>query len=221
MQEYLRAIYQLQEERSPVGTTDLAAYMDLAPASVTGMIRKLHDQGLVEHVPYRGVTLAPAGRQEVLRLVRIHRLWELFLAEVMDLSWDEVHEEAHRLEYATSDRLADRLAEFLDQPQTDPHGQRIPSREGVLPPRSSLPLADVEAGQTVALVEVPDGNAELLRYLGDLELYPGAKIQVVAVGPFNGPFTIQVGESERILGRDLAGRLMVAYAHDNREEHDA
>jgi DtxR family Mn-dependent transcriptional regulator len=220
MQEYLRAIYQLQEEQAPVSTTDLAAHLNVAPASVTGMLRKLHEQKLVEHVPYRGVTLAPAGRQEALRLVRIHRLWELFLAEVMDLSWDEVHEEAHRLEYATSDRLADRLAEFLDQPQTDPHGQRIPTREGALLPRRGFPLAEVEAGQAVALVEVPDGNPGLLRYLGELELYPGTKIQVVAVDPFNGPFTIRVGDSERVLGRDLAGKLMVAYTCDNREEHD-
>jgi DtxR family Mn-dependent transcriptional regulator len=220
MQEYLRAIYQLQEERAPVSTTDLAATMNVAPASVTGMIRKLHRRGLVEHVPYRGVTLAPAGRQEALRLVRIHRLWEAFLAEVLDLSWDEVHEEAHRLETATSDRLADLLAEFLDQPQTDPHGQRIPTRDGALPPRMSLPLAEVEVGQVVALLEVPDGNPELLRYLGDLELYPGAEIQVVAVDPFNGPFTIRVGSRERILGRELAGRLVVTYIDRSRGEHD-
>jgi DtxR family Mn-dependent transcriptional regulator len=185
------------------------------------MIRKLHDQGLVEHVPYRGVTLAPAGRQEALRLVRFHRLWELFLAEVMDLSWDEVHEEAHRLEYATSDRLADRLAEYLDQPQVDPHGHRIPSREGALPPRTCLPLAEIEAGQTVALLEVPDGDPELLRYLGDQELYPGTVFQVMAVAPFNGPLTVRVGERDHTLGRELAGRLMVTYALDNKEEHSA
>ena len=221
MQEYLRAIFLLQEEQAPVSTTDLAAHMNVAPASVTGMIHKLHDRGLVDHVPYHGVTLAPAGRQEALRLVRIHRLWELFLTEVMDLPWDEVHEEAYRLEYVTSDRLADRLAEFLDQPQTDPHGHRIPSREGTLPPRRCLPLAEVKAGQTVALIEVPDGDPELLRYLGDQELYPGAEIQVVAVAPFSGPFTIRVGDNERILGRELAGKLMVTYTRDHREEYDA
>jgi DtxR family Mn-dependent transcriptional regulator len=221
MQEYLRAIFQLQEEHSPVSTTELAASMDVAPASVTGMVRKLHDHGLVEYVPYKGVTLAPAGRQEALRLVRAHRLWELFLAEVMDLPWDEVHEEAHLLEYATSDRLADRLAEYLDQPQTDPHGQRIPTREGALPPRRCLPLAEVDVGQTVTLVEVPDGDSELLRFLGDHGLYPGAVIQVVAVDPFNGPFTIRVGDSERILGRELSGKLMVTYARDYLEVNDA
>jgi DtxR family Mn-dependent transcriptional regulator len=212
MQEYLRAIYQLQEEQSPVSTTDLAASMKVAPASVTGMIRKLHDRGLVEYVPYKGVALAPAGRQEALRLVRAHRLWELFLTEVMDLPWDEVHEEAHLLEYATSDRLADRLAEFLDQPQTDPHGHRIPTREGALAPRRCLPLTKVDIGHAVALLEVPDGNPELLRYLGDQGLYPGAEILVVAVDPFNGPLTIRVGDNERILGRELAGKLMVTYA---------
>ena len=210
-QEYLQAIYRLQIEPAPVSTTELAAYLEVTPASVTGMVRKLHRQGLVEHLPYQGVTLTPAGRQEALRLLRIHRLWELFLTRVLGISWDEVHAEAHRLEHATSDRLADRLAEFLDQPQADPHGQPIPSREGTLPARNSLPLSLVEAGQAVILAEVPDGNPELLRYLGDLALYPGAAIQVIAVAPFAGPLTIRLGESEQVLGRELAEQLLVTY----------
>jgi DtxR family Mn-dependent transcriptional regulator len=116
MEEYLQAIYQLQAEDSPVRTTKLAVHLRIAPASVTGMVRKLHLRGLVEHVPYQGVTLTPDGRQKALHLLRIRRLWELFLVEVLGISWDEVHQEAHRLEHATSDRLADRLAEYLDQP---------------------------------------------------------------------------------------------------------
>jgi DtxR family Mn-dependent transcriptional regulator len=219
VQEYLQAIYRLQVEQLPVSTTELAAYLEVAPASVTGMIHKLNRQGLVEYVPYQGVTLAPAGRQEALRLVRIHRLWELFLTKVLDISWDEVHQEAHLLEHATSDRLADRLAEFLDQPQTDPHGQRIPSREGTIPFRESLPLSLASPGQTVTLVEVPDGNPKLLRYLGDLALYPGTKMRLVAVAPFNGPTTIRVGAKEHVLGRDLARQLLVT-SHENNEEEN-
>jgi DtxR family Mn-dependent transcriptional regulator len=217
MQEYLQAIYRLESEKAPVSTTALAESLELAPASITGMVRKLHQQGLVNHTPYQGVTLTQEGRQEALRLVRIHRLWELFLSEVLDVSWDKVHEEAHRLEHATSDRLADRLAEFLHQPKTDPHGQRIPSREGALPERDSLPLSQVDVGQQVSLVEVPDGDPELLRYLAQLGLYPGAEVRVVAVAPFNGPVTFQVADSEQVLGRELARRLLVIYREDKKD----
>jgi DtxR family Mn-dependent transcriptional regulator len=201
-----------------VATTELAAHLEVAPASVTGMVRKLHRQGLVEHVPYQGVTLTPEGQQEALRLLRIHRLWELFLTEVLGIAWDEVHAEAHQLEHATSERVAERLAQFLDQPRTDPHGQPIPSREGVLPDRESLSLSQVDVGQTVTLVEVPDGDAELLRYLGGLDLYPGAELSVSAMAPFNGPLTIRVGDSERVLGRELATRLQVTYLHESEGE---
>jgi DtxR family Mn-dependent transcriptional regulator len=219
-QEYLQAIYRLQVKQSPVATTELAAYLKVAPASVTGMIRKLHRQGLVEHVPYQGVTLTPTGQQEALRLVRIHRLWELFLTKALGVSWDEVHAEAHRLEHATSERLADWLAEFLDQPQTDPHGHRIPSPDGALPSRDSLPLSQVGVGQTVTLVEVPDGDPELLRYLGDLALYPGTEIRVVALAPFGGPLTIRLDEREQVLGRELATRLLVTRTNNDEEEHN-
>jgi DtxR family Mn-dependent transcriptional regulator len=220
VQEYLQAIYRLQTGHTPVSTTELAAYLDVAPASVTGMFRQLHRQGLVEHVPYQGVTLTAAGREEALRLLRAHRLWELFLSEVLDVAWDEVHAEAHRREHATSERLADRLAEFLDQPQTDPHGQPIPSREGLLPSRDSFPLSQVGVGQAVTLAEVPDSDPELLRYLGDLALYPGAKIRVIAAAPFGGPLTIRLRESEQALGRELAARLLVTYAADTGEEQN-
>jgi DtxR family Mn-dependent transcriptional regulator len=218
VQEYLQAIYRLQIEHAPVSTTQLATYLDVTPASVTGMVHKLHRQGLVEHVPYQGVTLTPAGQQEALRLVRIHRLWELFLTEVLGVPWDEVHAEAHCLEHATSDRLAERLAEFLDQPQADPHGQPIPGRDGVLPSRNSLPLSQVSVGQRVTLMEVPDGNPELLRYLGSLALYPGAEIQVIAVAPFDGPLTIRLAGREQVLGRELAAQLLVTYTNDDEEE---
>lgn len=218
MQEYLQAIYRLEAEQAPVSTNALATSLDLAPASVTGMVRKLHQQGLVNHMPYQGVTLTQEGRQEALRLIRIHRLWELFLSKVLGVSWDEVHHEAHRLEHATSDRLADRLEEFLHQPKTDPHGQRIPSRDGALPARESLPLSQVDVGRRVGLVEVPDGDPELLRYLAELGLYPGTKMRVAAMAPFNGPVIIQVGGSEQVLGRELASRLLVIYSEVEEDE---
>ena len=218
IQDYLQAIYRLQSGESPVSTTDLAARLEVTPASVTGMMRKLHGLGLVQHIPYQGVTLTPSGRQEALRLMRIHRLWELFLTQILGISWAEVHQEAHRLEHSTSERLADRLAEFLNHPEVDPHGQPIPSREGTLPSRNSWPLSEVSVGHDVTLIEVPDGDPDLLRYLGELELYPGAAIRVIAAAPFGGPLTIRLGENERVLGRELASQLLVITQPDRMEK---
>jgi DtxR family Mn-dependent transcriptional regulator len=221
VEEYLQAVYRLQHNDAPVSTTALAAHLDVAPASVTGMVRQLDRRGLVDHVPYRGVTLTAAGRGQALRLLRIHRLWELFLAQTLGLPWDQVHREAHRLEHATSDRVADRLADFLNQPETDPHGQPIPSRDGALPDRAATPLAEAPVGRPVTLVEVPDGDPELLRYLGELGLYPGAAVQVLAVEPFRGPLTLRVAGAERVLDRTLADRLLVTRVEADREDdHD-
>ena len=217
-EEYLQAVYRLQQGGSPVSTTALAAHLQVAPASVTGMVRQLDRRGLVDHIAYQGVTLTPAGRRQALRLLRIHRLWELFLTRALGLPWDQVHHEAHRLEHATSDDVADRLAEFLDQPQADPHGQPIPSQDGTLPHRSAVPLSQVPTGRRVTLVEVPDGDPELLRYLGQLELYPGAEIEVVVVAPFKGPLTLQLAGRQQALGRALADRLLVATTLDRQEE---
>jgi len=210
VQDYLQTIYRLQASESPVSTTAMAAQLGIAPASVTGMIRKLHRQGLVEHIPYHGVSLTDMGEQEALRLLRRHRLWELFLTEVLGLSWDEVHQEADRLEHATSERVADRLAEFLHEPEADPHGQQIPSRTGTLPPRSCLTLSDVETGQTVSVVEVPDDDPTVLRHLDDLGLHPGTEMDVIARAPGDGPLTVRIGEAEHALGHDLVNQLLVA-----------
>lgn len=221
VEEYLQAVYRLQQRGGPVSTTALATHLQVAPASVTGMVRQLDRQGLVDHVPYQGVTLTTAGRQQALRLLRIHRLWELFLTRVLNLPWDQVHHEAHRLEHATSEEVADRLAEYLDHPESDPHGQPIPSRDGTLPDRAAVPLSQVPTGGRVVLVEVPDDDPELLRYLGQLNLCPGAEIEVVVVAPFGGPLTLEMGGGEQAVGRALADQLLVAAPIDLQEENHA
>jgi DtxR family Mn-dependent transcriptional regulator len=174
------------------------------------MIRKLHAQGLVEHVPYRGVVLTEAGEREALLLLRRHRLWERFLADVLGLGWDEVHQEADRLEHATSERVAERLAEVLNSPATDPHGQPIPANNGTLPARSDRKLSETEPGQAVRVIEVPDSDPDTLRHLGQLGLYPGAVVLVLNEIVADGSLSIQVGGAEHTLGRDLAGQLLVA-----------
>ncbi len=219
-EEYLLAIYRLQGAESAASTTELAVHLGVAPASVTGMVRRLERQGLVGHRPYRGVMLTLAGQRVALRLIRAHRLWELFLVRVLQMPWDEVHAEAHCLEHAMSDRLAARLAAFLNEPEYDPHGQPIPTPDGELPRRTAVPLSEVEAGQAVTLVEVPDGDPGLLRYLGDLHMYPGTPLKVVVSGPFGGPLTVQVGDAQHALARELARQLLVSYPHDNTYPYD-
>lgn len=210
VQDYLQAIYRLQAAESPVSTTALADRMNVAPPSVTGMVRKLHDQGLAEHLPYHGVILTPAGEREALLLLRRHRLWELFLADVLGVAWDEIHQEAHRLEHATSARVADRLDEFLGRPAIDPHGQLIPSRQGTVRPRPRLSLAEVGIGCTATLVEVPDHDPAFLRKLGHLGLYPGTRIRVTSKVVPDGPLRIRIGDAEHTVDEPLAQQLLVA-----------
>jgi DtxR family Mn-dependent transcriptional regulator len=210
-QDYLLAIYRLQSEKAPVSTGDLAAQLGVAPASVTEMLTKLHRQGFARHTPYRGVTLTELGTQEAVRLLRRHRLWEVFLTELLGLPWDEVHEEAHRLEHATSDRVADRLAEFLKEPAADPHGQRIPDRNGHLPYHPRLPLPAVEPGHTVRILEVPDGDPALLRRLGAMGIQPGAQVTVRVQPVSGGKLAVEIDGAEHQLEGAAAGRI---YASD-------
>ena len=210
VQDYLQTIFRLQEEQVRASTSALAVRLSVAPASVTGMIQKLHRDGLVEYAPYRGVVLTAAGQEAALRLLRRHRLWELFLTEVLGLPWDEVHVEAHRLEHATSDRVAERLAAFLRQPAADPHGQPIPAGDGQFPARQSVPLLEAEVGRRVQVVEVPDGDAGLLRRLAAWHLIPGAAVTLLERDDVAGTVRVRAAEQERLLEAGLAARLQVA-----------
>jgi DtxR family Mn-dependent transcriptional regulator len=210
VEDYLLSIYRLQTGESPVGTTVLAEHLGVAPPSVSGMLHKLRRAGLVNHKPYRGVVLTSSGRRQALRLLRCHRLWELFLTNVLGLSWDEVHAEAHRLEHATSGRVAEKLAAFLGEPDIDPHGQPIPARDGTFAHRSSLPLTEVKAGQAVQVVEVPDGDPVTLRFLGELGLYPGTKLRVLDTSLPEGQIELWLDGVKHRLERQIACRIAVA-----------
>ncbi|HSJ59495.1 MAG TPA: metal-dependent transcriptional regulator [Anaerolineae bacterium] len=211
-QDYLLAIYRLRGAESPVSTGSLSVQLGVAPASVTGMLTKLHRAGLVEHTPYRGVVLTQAGTREAVRLLRRHRLWEVFLTRFLGLPWDQVHEEAHRLEHATSDRVADHLARFLSEPAADPHGQAIPDRNGILPHRPCRSLIDVEPGRTVRIQEVPDADPALLRRLDAIGIYPGTEVTVAAHPLPDGTLPVRVGQDEHHLDGATAGRI---YASDH------
>lgn len=206
-EDYLKAIHALSAD-APASTTDIAQRLELSPASVSGMIRRLSGQGLLEHEPYRGVQLTPAGRREALRMVRRHRLIETYLVARLGFTWDDVHEEAERLEHAVSDLLVERMAAALGHPLFDPHGDPIPAADGSMEVPSYIAVADLAAGETAAVHRVDTGDADRLRYLAEAGLVPGAPVTVMRREPFDGPVTLRVGDAERVIAHDLAARLL-------------
>ena len=211
VEDYLKAIYELAREEGTAATTDIAHRLDIAPASVTGMVRRLAEQGLLDYEPYRGVRLTDTGQRVALRTLRRHRVIETYLARVLGYPWDEVHGEAERLEHAASDDLVDRMAAALDEPTVDPHGAPIPSRDGTVREGRYASIADLAQGQRARVVCVSDEDPARLRYLAELGLVPGAMVVMVKRAPFDGPITVRVGGGVRgathaigpALGRDL------------------
>lgn len=209
VEDYLKAIYQLSRGGDAVGTSAIAERLGVAPGSVTGMLKRLGKQGLVEHELYQGTRLSASGRREAIRMIRRHRILELFMVEVLGYTWDQVHAEAERLEHAVSDDLVDRMAHVLGDPEVDPHGHPIPSRAGQILALNLPTLDELEVGETATLRRVSDEDAEALRYLARLNLIPGVELEVLERTPFRGPMRVRVGEGEEMIGLELAARLRV------------
>ena len=209
MQDYLKAIYKLQEQGGTVSTSALAEAMEVAAASATGMVKKLAGLKLVRHHPYQGVVLTKAGEKMALEVIRHHRLLELYLAEALGYPWDKVHEEAERLEHVISEEFEEKIFEALGRPTRDPHGDPIPTKDGTLAAGSHERLSDLEPGATGVIRRVSDRNAEMLRYLALRGLVPDAAVEVVEKAPFNGPITVKTGDASHVLGRDLASHIRV------------
>ena len=209
VEDYLKVIYHLSSQGGFATTSDIAAMLEVAPPSVSGMVKRLSDTGLIEHVPYRGVQLTAQGRREALRMIRRHRILELFLTQQLGYDWDGVHPEAERLEHAVSDGLIDRMASALGQPQYDPHGDPIPTAAGEIEETELVPLADAPVGAKLELRQVGTQDAARLRYLAEQGLTPGVLLVVSERQPFNGPTAIALVPSgdPRIVGRDLAQLL--------------
>jgi DtxR family Mn-dependent transcriptional regulator len=210
VEDYLKTIYEIEREQGKVATTVLAEQLGVAPASATGMIKKLAEMRLVAYQPYQGVVLTQAGQKIALEVIRHHRLIELFLAETLGVPWDQVHAEAHKIEHVLSEDLVERIDTMLGHPATDPHGAPIPSREGAIDQPLCQPLAELEPGQSGVIAEVYDNDPALLRYLGELGFYPKVKVKVVAVAPFGGPVTVRIEETDHPLGREVANQILVA-----------
>jgi DtxR family Mn-dependent transcriptional regulator len=217
VEDYLKAIYILQQHGGVVSTTMLGEQVGARPGSVTGMIKKLDEMGLVQHTPYQGVQLTLKGQRVALEVIRHHRLIELFLVEFLGYTWDEVHEEAERLEHHISEKMEARIAARLGNPAFDPHGDPIPSLEGILPASDDCLLADLAVDVPARVVRVLDQNADRLRYLADLGLTPGVRLSVVASAPFDGPLTVLVNEVTLPIDRRLA--RMIAVEVSDTDDH--
>jgi DtxR family transcriptional regulator, Mn-dependent transcriptional regulator len=211
-QDYLKAIWKL-ERAGDMSTTALAESLGVTPASATAMLKKLATLGLVVHERYRGATLTPAGERMALEVVRHHRLLELYLMQALGLSWDQVHEEAEKLEHHLSDELEARIDQALGFPTRDPHGDPIPSPELLLARDELTCLSDLDAGSMTVIRRVPDSDPELLRYLGTLGLVPAEEVTVVEQAPFDGPVTVEVRGSRHAIGRSLAAQIEVGVEH--------
>jgi DtxR family Mn-dependent transcriptional regulator len=211
VEDYLKAVYALTEREESASTSALAEALDVQPASVTGMVKRLAECGYLEHARYRGVTLTEAGSREALRIIRRHRILETYLNTHLGYSWDDVHQEAERLEHAASDELIDRMATILEHPSHDPHGAPIPTPSGEIDRTECVTLNEVALGSAVQIRSVPDEDPARLRYLKTLGLVPGARITVQKRAPFDGPTTVSVengGEAE-VIGSDLADGIFV------------
>jgi len=208
-QDYLKALYQLHGDQRPVPTRELAQRLGISSPSVSEMVTRLSAQGLVEHDRYRGQQLTREGRKVAVELVRHHRLLEMFLVQVLGYSWDEVHDEAERLEHVISERMEQRIFELLGRPELDPHGHSIPTLGGKVRPLSDRPLSDCRVGEKVVVQGVSDEDPGRLRELERRSLVPGARIEVVSESKFEGPITVRLNGRRASIPLGLARAVFV------------
>ena len=210
VEDYLKAIYELSRESGAAATNEVAARLTVAPASVSAMMRRLTGQGLVAHERYGALRLTKKGRTVALQLVRRHRVIEAYLVTALGYGWDEVHEEAERLEHAASPELINRMAAAIGEPAVDPHGAPIPTAHGKLEEPRHRRLGDLVPGEQARIVQVEDEDPELLRYLASMRFVPGATVRCMKKDPYDGPITIRVGAKNHIIGPPLAARVFVS-----------
>jgi DtxR family Mn-dependent transcriptional regulator len=211
IQDYLKIIYELTESGESASTNALAQRLKISAPSVTGMIQKLASSkpALVEYQKHQGVTLTKDGRRAALEVIRHHRLLEAWLVQTLGYSWDEVHEEAEKLEHVISEDFERRIAAALGHPIRDPHGELIPTAELVMPEDTSTPLSSLRPGQTGTLQCVKAADTELLRHLESLGLIPNAEIEVKDYSPFDHNLTIKIGRKTTVLGLNITSKIFI------------
>ncbi len=207
IEDYLKAIYILETEGEGATTTNIAEALSVSSASVTNMLKKLAKLKLIDHKSYKGAELTEAGEKIALEVVRHHRLLELYLKEMMGYSWDEVHDEAEKLEHHISEQFEDRIAELLNHPTHDPHGDPIPTKDGKVPEIASLAITDAEENTPYIIGRVKDQDPELLRFLEKTGVIPGVKLTVLEKTPFDGPIKVRLENEEATLGHHVASSV--------------
>jgi DtxR family transcriptional regulator, Mn-dependent transcriptional regulator len=211
IQDYLKNIYELTENGEAASTNALARKLKISPPSVTGMIQKLASAkpALVEYQKHQGVTLTKEGRKAALEVIRHHRLLEAWLVQTLGYSWDEVHEEAERLEHVISEDFEQRIAVAMGHPVRDPHGELIPTADLRMPLDDTMPLSSLRPAQTATIKRVKASDAELLRYLNELGMVPGAQIEVKDYSPFDHNLTVKLGRKTFVLGLSITSKVFV------------
>jgi DtxR family Mn-dependent transcriptional regulator len=210
LEEYLESIGALEERESPVSTSSIAQSMGLSLASVSEMLRRLSKKGLVDYTPYGGTNLTEEGRRRFLRLVRRHRLWEVFLNRYLGIGWEDVNPHACSLEHATTDLVAEKLAEFLGNPEVCPHGSPIPTSNLKRRRNRGITMANLEIGQSARILSVIiERKPEFLHYLTSLGLMPGATVKVLEKASYDGTLTIEVNNAAKAVGREAASLIIV------------
>src|SRR6056297_2119909 len=219
IEDYLKAIYKLQTlKEGGVSTSELAKEMGVANASVTNTVKRLSKLGMVDYQSYYGTTLTKSGEKIALEMIRHHRLLELYLKEMLGYSWDEVHDEAEKLEHYISEQFEDKISELLNDPKFDPHGDPIPTKEGLMPELGREALSGLHENQPYKVRRVKNQTPELLRYLDDYGLIPGAEVIIKKKEPFDGPLELTVDGKSVTLGYKIAADILVTSADQTHTE---
>jgi DtxR family Mn-dependent transcriptional regulator len=208
-EDYIKAVYKLERASQKVTTSALAAELGLADASITDMVKKLSDRGLLNYTPYQGVGLTAKGRRMALQIIRRHRLWEMFLVKFLGFSWDQVHDEAERLEHVTSDELEQRLDKALGFPNADPHGDPIPGADGRFEQTDYRALTEYDIGDVVRVLRVSDKDSEILQHASKLGLHLNKKLTVRNKMNFDGSIVVRLGSKEHFLSKEVASSIFV------------
>ena len=220
----LKLIFTMQDRGQKVTTSAVSEQLGVSDATVTMLFKDFAEAGWVEHVPYHGVRLTSVGESKAMEVIRHHRLLELYLARELGYSWDKVHAEADKLEHVISEEFEDKVDALLGYPTVDPHGDPIPSKDGIIAVRKGCTLTQLKDGQAALILRINDQNPEKLCYLGQLGLYPETSVQMLGRAPFSGPIRILVGEKphqiEHMLGVELAEQIIVTSTEAQEVAHE-
>lgn len=212
---YLKTIMELSTEE-PAAISRVAQRLGVSTVSANEMMKRLGEQELITHTPYKGVELTDAGMRKALSVVRRHRLWETFLVDQLGVSWEEAHDPACQLEHATTDQVTEALAIFLGDPDRCPHGNPIPGVTGDMPESPATTLNEMEVGDAGSIDHIYPEETTLLTYLAERGLYPGAHIRLVDIAPYNGPITVRMDQVDVVLGRTIAAHVFIRLTGDSK-----